>query len=163
MAEQAKNMGVELFVMDDGWFGKRESDNSGLGDWIVNEKKLGCTLKDLSARIHALGLKFGIWFEPECISEDSDLYRAHPDWAFKVPEKSPVRSRYQLVLDFSRKEVRDHIYNMMCNVLDNAQVEYLKWDFNRSIGDIFTIALPQTARARQHTNTFLGFTSFWRT
>lgn len=89
-----------------------------------------------------LGLKFGIWFEPECISEDSDLYRAHPDWAFKVPEKSPVRSRYQLVLDFSRKEVRDHIYNMMCNVLDNAQVEYLKWVLT-AYRDIFTTALPR--------------------
>lgn len=160
MAEQAKDMGVELFVMDDGWFGKRESDNSGLGDWIVNEKKLGCTLKDLSARIHALGLKFGIWFEPECISEDSDLYRAHPDWAFKVPEKSPVRSRYQLVLDFSRKEVRDHIYNMMCNVLDNAQVEYLKWDFNRSIGDIFTIALPADRQGETAHKYILGLYEF---
>ena len=146
--------------MDDGWFGKRESDNSGLGDWIVNEKKLGCTLKDLSARIHALGLKFGIWFEPECISEDSDLYRAHPDWAFKVPEKSPVRSRYQLVLDFSRKEVRDHIYNMMCNVLDNAQVEYLKWDFNRSIGDIFTIALPADRQGETAHKYILGLYEF---
>ena len=160
MAEQAKDMGVELFVMDDGWFGKRESDNSGLGDWIVNEKKLGCTLKDLSARIHALGLKFGIWFEPECISEDSDLYRAHPDWAFKVPEKSPVRSRYQLVLDFSRKEVRDHIYNMMCNVLDNAQVEYLKWDFNRSIGDIFTTALPADRQGETAHKYILGLYEF---
>ena len=160
MAEQAKDMGVVLFVMDDGWFGKRESDNSGLGDWIVNEKKLGCTLKDLSARIHALGLKFGIWFEPECISEDSDLYRAHPDWAFKVPEKSPVRSRYQLVLDFSRKEVRDHIYNMMCNVLDNAQVEYLKWDFNRSIGDIFTTALPADRQGETAHKYILGLYEF---
>lgn len=142
MASEAKEMGVELFVMDDGWFGKRDNDFSGLGDWIVNEKKLGCTLKDLSDRIHNLGLKFGIWFEPECISEDSDLYRAHPDWAFKVPEKKPVRSRYQLVLDFSRKEVRDYIFNMMCKVLDSAKIEYLKWDFNRSIGDLYSAELP---------------------
>ena len=142
MAAQAKELGVELFVMDDGWFGKRDSDHSGLGDWIVNEEKLGCTLGELSERIHSLGLKFGIWFEPECVSEDSDLYRAHPDWAFKVPEKNPVRSRYQLVLDFSRKEVRDYIYGMMCQVLDSAQIEYLKWDFNRSIGDIYSASLP---------------------
>ena len=160
MAEQAKEMGVELFVMDDGWFGKRDSDTSGLGDWIVNEKKLGCTLKDLSRRIHALGLKFGIWFEPECISEDSDLYRAHPDWAFKVPEKDPVRSRYQLVLDFSRREVRDHIFDMMCDVLDNAEVDYLKWDFNRSIGDIFSTALPADRQGETAHRYVLGLYEF---
>ena len=160
MAEQAKKMGVELFVMDDGWFGKRDSDTSGLGDWIVNEKKLGCTLKDLSRRIHALGLKFGIWFEPECISEDSDLYRAHPDWVFKVPEKDPVRSRYQFVLDFSRREVRDHIFNMMCDVLDNAEVDYLKWDFNRSIGDIFSTALPADRQGETAHRYVLGLYEF---
>ena len=82
MAKEAASCGVELFVMDDGWFGKRDDDNSGLGDWQVNEKKLGCTLSELADRIHDLGMKFGIWYEPECISEDSDLYRAHPDWAF---------------------------------------------------------------------------------
>lgn len=160
MAKQAKDLGAELFVMDDGWFGKRESDNSGLGDWIVNEKKLGCSLHELSRRIHDLGLKFGIWFEPECISEDSDLYRAHPDWAFKVPEKDPVRSRYQLVLDFSRKEVRDYIYKMMCDVLDNAQVEYLKWDFNRSIGDIFSAALPADRQGEAAHKYVLGLYEF---
>lgn len=88
MAKDAASMGIELFVMDDGWFGKRDKDVSGLGDWFVNEKKLGCTLGELSEQIHALGLQFGIWFEPECVSEDSDLYRAHPDWA-KVPAKPP--------------------------------------------------------------------------
>ena len=146
--------------LENGWFGKRDSDTSGLGDWIVNEKKLGCTLKDLSHRIHALGLKFGIWFEPECISEDSDLYRAHPDWAFKVPEKDPVRSRYQLVLDFSRREVRDQIFNMMCDVLDNAEVDYLKWDFNRSIGDIFSTALPADRQGETAHRYVLGLYEF---
>lgn len=160
MAAQAKELGVELFVMDDGWFGKRESDNSGLGDWIVNEEKLGCTLGELSDRIHELGLKFGVWFEPECVSEDSDLYRAHPDWAFKVPEKDPVRSRYQLVLDFSRKEVRDHIYNMMCHVLDNAKVEYVKWDFNRSIGDFYSAALPAERQGETAHRYVLGLYEF---
>lgn len=142
MAKEAADLGVELFVMDDGWFGKRDGDNSGLGDWVVNEKKLGCTLGELSGKIHDFGMKFGIWFEPECISEDSDLYRTHPDWAFRVPGKKPVRSRNQLVLDFSRREVRDYIFGQMCEVLDQAQIEYLKWDFNRSISDIYSATLP---------------------
>lgn len=142
MARDAASMGIELFVMDDGWFGKRDKDVSGLGDWFVNEKKLGCTLGELSEQIHALGLQFGIWFEPECVSEDSDLYRAHPDWALKVPGKAPTRSRYQLVLDFSRADVRDYIFKQMCQVLDSARIEYLKWDFNRSISDIYSAVLP---------------------
>ncbi|MDO4275563.1 MAG: alpha-galactosidase [Eubacteriales bacterium] len=141
MAEEAAEMGVELFVLDDGWFGKRDSDNSGLGDWTVNEKKLGCTLKELSDRIHELGLTFGIWFEPECVSEDSDLYREHPEWALKAPGKKPMLSRSQLVLDFSRAEVREHIFAQMCSVLDSARIEYVKWDFNRSISDIYSAGL----------------------
>lgn len=142
MAREAAGMGVELFVMDDGWFGKRDSDDSGLGDWVVNEKKLGCTLGELSDQIHALGMKFGIWFEPECVSEDSDLYRVHPDWAFRIPGRQPMRGRYQLVLDFSREDVRTHIYQMICDVLDSARIEYLKWDFNRSISDVYSAVLP---------------------
>lgn len=142
MAKEAASMGVELFVMDDGWFGKRDDDLSGLGDWVVNEKKLGCTLGELSREIHKQGMKFGIWFEPEAVSEDSDLYREHPDWAYVIPGRKPNRARYQLVLDFSRKEVRDAIWEMMCRVLDNAQIDYLKWDFNRSICDFYSAALP---------------------
>lgn len=156
MAKEAADMGVELFVMDDGWFGKRDTDESGLGDWYVNEEKLGCTLKELSQRIHNLGMKFGIWFEPECISEDSDLYRAHPDWAFQIPGRKPMRGRYQLVLDFSREDVRDYIYDMMCKVLDNAQVEYLKWDFNRSISDIYSAVLPSEHQGKVAHNYVLG-------
>lgn len=142
MAKDAADMGVELFVMDDGWFGKRDDDNSGLGDWQVNEKKLGCTLQELSEKIHGLGMKFGIWYEPECVSQDSNLYRAHPDWAFQIPGRNPVRSRNQLVLDFSRKDVRDHIFQEMTQVLDKADVDYLKWDFNRSICDVYSAKLP---------------------
>lgn len=142
MAEEAAGMGVELFVLDDGWFGKRDSDNSGLGDWTVNEDKLGCSLRELSDRIHALGLSFGLWFEPESVSEDSDLYREHPDWAFKAPGKKPMLSRNQLVLDLSRAEVRDYIFAQMCSVLDSARIEYVKWDFNRSISDIYSAGLP---------------------
>ena len=95
-----------MLVLDDGWFGKRNDDNSGLGDWFVNEKKLGCTMKELVDRVNALGLKFGIWLEPEMVSEDSDLYRTHPDWVLQIPGREPNRSRNQLVLDLSRKEVR---------------------------------------------------------
>lgn len=156
MAREAAAMGVEMFVMDDGWFGKRDSDDSGLGDWYVNEKKLGCTLGELSDKIHGLGMKFGIWFEPECVSEDSDLYRAHPDWAFQIPGRKPMRGRYQLVLDFSREDVREYIYRMMCDVLDNAKVEYLKWDFNRSISDIYCAVLPADQQGKVSHNYVLG-------
>lgn len=138
IAKQAAELGVEMLVLDDGWFGKRDSDYSGLGDWIVNEKKLGGTLHDLVSRINDLGLKFGIWVEPEMISEDSDLYRAHPDWAMAIPGRKPVRGRSQLVLDFSRKEVVDYIYDQISRVLDSANIEYVKWDMNRSIADIFS-------------------------
>ena len=124
--------------MDDGWFGKRDEDISGLGDWYVNEKKLGESLPHLVKRITDLGIKFGIWFEPECINEDSDLYREHPDWALQIPGRDPVRARYQLVLDFSRKEVVDYIFDSVCDVLDQADISYVKWDFNRSITDAFS-------------------------
>ena len=140
LAVQAKEAGIEMVVMDDGWFGKRDDDNSGLGDWIVNEKKLGCTLGELIGRINALGVKFGIWIEPEMVSEDSDLYHAHPDWAFTIPGRKPGRSRNQLVLDFSRKEVVDYIFDQLCKVLDQGNVEYVKWDMNRSLSDVYSAA-----------------------
>lgn len=143
MAKDAAALGVELFVMDDGWFGKRDLDVSGLGDWIVNEEKLGCSLKELSDQIHSLGLKFGIWFEPEGINEDSDLYRRHPEWALKIPGKQPTRSRLQLLLDFSREDVRNYIFSHICQVLDSARIEYLKWDLNRSLADLYSAALPK--------------------
>ena len=126
-----------MVVMDDGWFGKRNDDNSSLGDWYVNEEKLGGTLTKLIERVNAEGVKFGIWIEPEMVSEDSDLYREHPDWAITIPGRKPVRSRNQLVLDFSRKEVRDEIFKRICAVLDQGNVEYIKWDMNRSLADIY--------------------------
>lgn len=138
VAEAAAELGMDMLVLDDGWFGKRDDDLSGLGDWYVNERKLGGGLKKLADRVNALGLKFGIWMEPEMVSEDSDLYREHPDWAFAIPGRRPVRSRYQLVLDFSRKEVVDYIYAQTCKVLDSANIEYLKWDMNRSITDVYS-------------------------
>lgn len=141
IAQEAAKLGVELFVMDDGWFGERNNDISGLGDWEVNEKKLGYSLKVLGDALTQEGLAFGIWFEPECISENSDLYRQHPDWSLQIPGRKPNRSRYQLILDFSREDVREYIYDKLTKVLDSAPITYVKWDFNRSICDIFSSAL----------------------
>lgn len=137
LAKEAKELGIDMVVMDDGWFGKRNDDNSSLGDWYVNEEKLGGTLTKLIERVNAEGVKFGIWIEPEMVSEDSDLYREHPEWAITIPGRKPVRSRNQLVLDFSRKEVRDEIFKRICAVLDQGNVEYIKWDMNRSLADIY--------------------------
>jgi alpha-galactosidase len=138
LAEEAAELGIDLVVMDDGWFGKRDDDNSGLGDWVVNEKKLGMTLAELVKEVNKKGVKFGIWIEPEMVSEDSDLYRAHPDWALQIPDRNPVRSRNQLVLDFSREDVRNHVFQQICDVFDNVNIEYVKWDMNRSITDFYS-------------------------
>ena len=141
IAKSAAELGIELFVLDDGWFGKRDDDNSGLGDWFPNEKKLGCTLKELAERIVECGMQFGLWFEPEGISEDSNLYRAHSDWAVAIPGRKPALSRNQMVLDFSRKDVQDYIIERMSAVFEESPITYVKWDFNRSICDKFSMAL----------------------
>ncbi len=138
LAKEAAELGIDMVVMDDGWFGKREDDNSGLGDWQVNEQKLGCSLGELTRKVNQEGVKFGIWIEPEMVSEDSDLYRTHPDWTMLNPQRKPVRSRNQLVLDFSRKEVRDYIFEQICKVFDQGNIEYVKWDMNRSISDVYS-------------------------
>lgn len=138
LAKSTAALGIDMIVMDDGWFGKREDDNSGLGDWQVNEKKLGCTLRELIEQINGEGVKFGIWIEPEMVSEDSELYRQHPDWALRIPGREPVRGRNQLVLDFSRADVRDYIFEQICSILDQGKIEYVKWDMNRSIADVFS-------------------------
>ena len=139
LAREAAGLGIDMVVMDDGWFGKREDDNSGLGDWQVNEKKLGCSLGELVRRVNAEGVKFGIWIEPEMISEDSDLYREHPDWAMQNPGRNPARGRNQLVLDFSREDVREYIFDQICRVLDQGNIEYIKWDMNRSVTDFYSV------------------------
>lgn len=139
LAKEAKELGIDMVVLDDGWFGHRNDDRSSLGDWYVNEEKLECTLGDLVQRINSLGVKFGIWIEPEMISEDSKLYEEHPDFALEIPGRKPVHARDQLVLDFSRRDVRDYIFNQICNVLDNANVEYIKWDMNRAIIDLYSL------------------------
>ena len=142
IAKAARDMGVEMIVMDDGWFGKRDDDNSGLGDWVVNEKKIKCGLPKLVSQIKDLGMKFGIWFEPEMVSEDSDLFRAHPDWAMEIPGRRAVRSRNQLVLDVSRREVQDYLIRSINGILDSANIYYVKWDINRAITDLWSNVLP---------------------
>ncbi len=143
LAEEAAALGIDMVVMDDGWFGKRDDDNSGLGDWQVNERKLGCTLGELVRRINDIGVRFGIWIEPEMVSEDSDIYRSHPEWAIQIPGRKPVRARNQLVLDFSRKDVRDYIFGAICAVLDQGDISYVKWDMNRSLTDIYSAETVQ--------------------
>ncbi len=138
IAKQAKELGIELFAMDDGWFGNRNEDSSGLGDWFPNEKKLGCTLQELAERITKEGIQFGIWVEPEGISEDSDLYRKHPDWAVGIPGRKPCLSRCQWILDFSRKDVQDYIIGQISELLSGIPVSYVKWDCNRAICDKFS-------------------------
>lgn len=138
LARQAAELGIEMLVLDDGWFGKRDDDNSGLGDWYANERKLGGSLKELGDQIHALGMKFGLWFEPEMISEDSDLYRAHPDWAITIPGREPNRGRNQLVVDMSRADVRAYLFERLSDILEHAPIDYVKWDMNRSICDIYS-------------------------
>ena len=137
LAKEAASLGIDMVVMDDGWFGKRDDDNSSLGDWYVNEKKLGGSLSELIRRVHEQGVKFGIWIEPEMVNEDSDLYRAHPNWAIQISGRKPIRSRNQLLLDFSRKEVRDQVFEQICAVLDQGEIDYVKWDMNRSMADVY--------------------------
>lgn len=146
LAKQASELGIEMLVMDDGWFGKRDDDNSGLGDWYVNEEKLGESLGSLIQRINGLGMKFGIWFEPEAVNEDSDLYRSHPEWALQIPGRNPGRARNQLVLDFTNQVVVDYVFEQMCKVLDQGNIEYVKWDMNRSLSDCYSLGTEDQGR-----------------
>ena len=141
-ADVAKDLGIEMLVMDDGWFGRRNDDRSSLGDWFVNEDKLTGGLKRLVDGVHARGLKFGIWYEPEMISPDSDLFRAHPDWHVHVEGREAMLGRHQYVLDVSRADVRDNIFAQMASVLQNHEIDYVKWDFNRNISDAGSALLP---------------------
>lgn len=136
IAREASELGIEMLVMDDGWFGKRNEANCSLGDWVVNEEKLKGGLPYLVEQINALGMAFGIWFEPEMISPDSDLYRAHPDWAIRLPGRAPVQSRSQYVLDLSRTDVREYVYESVAAILRSANIAYVKWDMNRQLSDL---------------------------
>ena len=136
IAKKAKETGVELFVLDDGWFGDRNDDLRALGDWFVNTDKLPSGIKGLAEKINDIGLKFGLWFEPEMINPDSDLFRKHPDWAIQIPNREPALGRNQLILDLSRDEVCDYIIKVICDILGSANIEYVKWDMNRSMADM---------------------------
>lgn len=142
IAQTAKDLGVELFVLDDGWFGKRDNDKTSLGDWFTDKRKLPNGISGLATKITELGLKFGLWFEPEMVSKISELYQKHPDWIIHVPDRHRSHGRNQFVLDFSRKEVVDHIYEMMAAVLKEAPISYVKWDMNRYMTEIGSVALP---------------------
>jgi alpha-galactosidase len=136
LADTAAKEGIELFVLDDGWFGKRNDDRSSLGDWFVNKGKLPGGLEEVAKGIHDRGMKFGLWVEPEMISPDSELYRAHPDWALHVEGRQPVLGRHQLVLDLANDAVVDYLVETLSGLLSSAPIDYIKWDFNRSPSDL---------------------------
>ena len=145
IAKTGAELGAELFVMDDGWFGARDDDTKALGDWEVNPKKLPHGLSGLQKRLRALGLDFGIWVEPEMVSENSDLYRAHPDWAVRQPGRTPCLGRNQLVLDLCRKDVREYIISSMTRVFSSAEISDVKWDNNRNFSDAYSPRAPAGA------------------
>ncbi len=142
IAKAASEVGIEMLVMDDGWFGDRNSDTCALGDWFVNEQKLKGGLKSLVDRVNGLGMKFGIWFEPEMISPNSELYRRHPEWALQIPGRAMSISRHQYVLDMSRRDVQDYLFDCMKKVMDSANITYIKWDFNRNLTEVGSGLLP---------------------
>lgn len=155
--DEAAKLGMDTFVLDDGWFGKRDGDASGLGDWFVNERKLKGGLKAVIGHCKEKGLKFGLWFEPEMVSEDSDLYRAHPDWAIGKAGAEPCRSRNQLVLDFTRREVVDYIFETVSKILRENEISYVKWDKNRDITENYTASLPADRQGEFWHRYALGF------
>ncbi|KRM34138.1 alpha-galactosidase [Lactobacillus intestinalis DSM 6629] len=156
IVDDAKEMGIEMFVLDDGWFGHRDDDNSSLGDWSVFEKKFPNGLDHFADYVHQQGLKFGLWFEPEMISMDSDLYKKHPDYLMHVPGRMPSPSRNQYVLDLGRKEVRDNIFDQMNNILSSGKIDYIKWDMNRHLSDIYEADLPSARQGEVYHRYVLG-------
>lgn len=156
IAKVAKELGIELFVLDDGWFGHRNDDTSSLGDWIADKNKLPDGLDNLANRIHDLGLQFGLWFEPEMVSPDSDLYRAHPDWCLHVPNRSRSTARTQLVLDLSREDVCKYIIDAVSDILRTVKVDYVKWDMNRNMTEIGSALLPATRQRETAHRYMLG-------
>ena len=142
IAREATNLGMELFVLDDGWFGKRDDDNSSLGDWFVNEEKLKGGLNKLATEINEMGLQFGLWFEPEMVSPISELYKKHPDWCIHIPGRNRSEARRQLILDYSREDVCNYIIEKISEVLSSAPISYVKWDMNRNMSEIGSAKLP---------------------
>ena len=143
LARAAKKLGIELFVLDDGWFGDRSNDTKGLGDWFVNKKKLPLGISKLANKINNIGMDFGIWVEPEMVNKDSNLYRNHPDWVICHPKFHPSLGRNQLILDLTKKEVRDYLVKSLSELIDSANIKYIKWDMNRNFSDIYSSGLEK--------------------
>lgn len=156
LAKSSAECGIELLVLDDGWFGVRNDADCSLGDWYANEEKLNGSLAQLVDRVNAEGLKFGLWFEPEMVSENSDLYRAHPDWCISCPDRKPALGRMQLVLDMSRPEVVDYLDDTISKVLSSANIEYIKWDMNRPLSDVYSKGLPPERQGEVYHRYMLG-------
>ncbi len=159
-AELGKKLGADLFVLDDGWFGQgefaRDNEKAGLGDWTEDPKKLPGGLKGLADKLHAMDLKFGLWFEPEMVNENSNLFKAHPDWCLKVPNRAPSRSRHQLCLDLSRPDVCDYLISTVNNILDTGCIDYVKWDYNRYVCDVYSSYYPQDRQGEIYHRYILG-------
>ena len=159
IARQARDLGVEMLVLDDGWFGERSDDSSGLGDWQFNEKKLGCTFDQLIGRVREMGLLFGLWIEPEMVCTNTALYAAHPDWALTIPGRAPATGRSQLVLDMGRPEVVDYLYDIFHRLLAEHDIAYIKWDMNRNLTDVYSRALPPERQGEAAYRYMLGLYS----
>ena len=162
IATLARDLGAELFVLDDGWFGARNDDTTSLGDWSVNRTKLPSGIDGLARKIEALGMRFGIWIEPEMVSEDSELFRSHPDWAIGIPGRARTEERNQLVLDFSRSEVVDHLHRMLAELLSSGPIGYVKWDMNRNITEPFSLSLPAERQGEFFHRYMLGVYDLYR-
>ena len=159
IAKKAAECGIELMVLDDGWFGKRDNDKCSLGDWFVNYDKLPCGIDGLAQKVNALGLKFGLWFEPEMVSPDSELYRKHPDWCLHQKDRLRSESRNQLILDLSRKDVCDYIVKAVSDVLENANITYVKWDYNRNMSEVGSALLDPERQGETAHRYMLGLYS----
>ncbi len=160
IVDEAQALGIEMFVLDDGWFGERKDDHRSLGDWYEFEGKLEQGLEGIAQYVHDKGMKFGLWFEPEMISKDSDLHRAHPDWVLSVPGRPRSLSRQQHVLDFSRVDVRDHIYQQMTAILDRVPIDYIKWDMNRNMTEVYSLLLDPEMQGEVSHRYILGLYEF---
>lgn len=160
IVDEAQALGIEMFVLDDGWFGERKDDHRSLGDWYEFEGKLEQGLEGIAQYVHDKGMKFGLWFEPEMISKDSDLHRAHPDWVLSVPGRPRSLSRQQHVLDFSRADVRDHIYQQMTAILDRVPIDYIKWDMNRNMTEVYSLLLDPEMQGEVSHRYILGLYEF---
>ena len=159
IARQARDLGVEMLVLDDGWFGERTDDSSGLGDWQFNEKKMGCTFDQLIGRVREMGLLFGLWIEPEMVCANTALYAAHPDWALSIPGRAPATGRSQLVLDMGRPDVVDYLYDLFHRLLAEHDIAYIKWDMNRNLTDVYSRVLPPERQGEAAYRYMLGLYS----